>query len=166
MQEVSIIFFLLLFSGFERVAEEFMGRRQWRVYQERVLKSWCPSIERDIEVKDWDPTEDKCNFCDLEPTGRDTDEETVSTRSIAFLFLSLCLTLERHDFGPHFPSLPFFIKSYRFISGVFIYFSLFSSNLIRAKNVSSSRHLSLYCDSLMLETTKFTNNEQKCVLPF
>lgn len=68
----------LVVAGFERVAEELMGRRQWRAYQERVLRSWCPSIERDIEIKDWDPTEDKCNFCDLETTGRDTDEGTVS----------------------------------------------------------------------------------------
>ncbi|KAK6633089.1 hypothetical protein RUM43_012832 [Polyplax serrata] len=68
-------FAYILLPGFERVAEEFMGRRKWRLYQEKVLKSWCPSIEREIEVKDWDPTDDKCSFCDLEPSGKLTDDE-------------------------------------------------------------------------------------------
>ncbi|KAL0276600.1 UNVERIFIED_CONTAM: hypothetical protein PYX00_004144 [Menopon gallinae] len=55
-----------------------MGRRKWKLYQETVLRSWCPSIEREIEIKDWDPSEDKCSFCDLEPSGKVTDEEPVS----------------------------------------------------------------------------------------
>lgn len=71
-------FFPLFFPGFERIAEEFMGRRKWRLYQEKVLKSWCPSIEKEIEIKDWAPTEDKCSFCDLEPSGKLTDDEPVS----------------------------------------------------------------------------------------
>lgn len=57
-----------------------MGRRKWRLYQEKVLKSWCPSIEREIEIKDWAPSEDKCSFCDLEPSGKLTDDEPVSVK--------------------------------------------------------------------------------------
>ena len=60
------------------MAEEFMGRRKWRLYQEKVLKSWCSSIEKEIEIKDWDPRDDKCSFCDLEPLGKFTDEEPVN----------------------------------------------------------------------------------------
>lgn len=57
--------------GLERVAEELMGRRKWKLYQDAVLKTPLK-----IDVEDWEP-QDKCCMCD----GRAfLDSATVSTR--------------------------------------------------------------------------------------
>lgn len=56
-------------SGLERVAEELMGRRKWKKYQELVynvpLKAGeeTQTLESATEIKDWEP-EDRCCFCD------------------------------------------------------------------------------------------------------
>lgn len=48
--------------GLERVAEELMGRRKWKHYQESVLRS-RPQVEQEPSSSDWQ-VEDKCCFCD------------------------------------------------------------------------------------------------------
>ncbi|KAJ9583843.1 hypothetical protein L9F63_021819, partial [Diploptera punctata] len=49
--------------GLERVAEELMGRRKWKLYQDTVLKS---SARVEPEIQDWEPME-KCSMCDGPP---------------------------------------------------------------------------------------------------
>ncbi|KAK7871513.1 hypothetical protein R5R35_010229 [Gryllus longicercus] len=48
--------------GLERVAEELMGRRKWRQYQDVFLRSRL-TAEAEPETSDWEP-QDKCCFCD------------------------------------------------------------------------------------------------------
>ncbi|XP_049958365.1 mushroom body large-type Kenyon cell-specific protein 1 [Schistocerca serialis cubense] len=48
--------------GLERVAEELMGRRKWKHYQESVLRS-RPQADIEPSNSDWQ-VEDKCCFCD------------------------------------------------------------------------------------------------------
>ena len=55
--------YTLLFAGLERVAEELMGRRKWKQYQDTVLKS---SLRIEPEIQDWEPLE-KCCMCDGRP---------------------------------------------------------------------------------------------------
>lgn len=52
----------IVFLGLERVAEELMGKRKWKQYQETVLRT---SLKIDIEPEsqDWE-VQDKCSFCD------------------------------------------------------------------------------------------------------
>nr|BCX71431.1 E93 protein [Ischnura senegalensis] len=60
---------IVFLVGLERVAEELMGRRKWKKYQELVynvpLKAGeeTQTLESATEIKDWEP-EDRCCFCD------------------------------------------------------------------------------------------------------
>ena len=47
--------------GLERVAEELMGRRKWKQYQDAVLKTPLK-----VDTEDWEP-QDKCCMCDGRP---------------------------------------------------------------------------------------------------
>nr|BCX71440.1 E93 protein [Pseudothemis zonata] len=60
---------IVFLVGLERVAEELMGRRKWKRYQEIVynvpLKAGeeTQTLDSATEIKDWEP-EDRCCFCD------------------------------------------------------------------------------------------------------
>jgi hypothetical protein len=44
--------------GLERVAEELMGRRKWKQYQDAVSRTPLK-----VDTEDWEP-QDKCYMCD------------------------------------------------------------------------------------------------------
>nr|CAD7459034.1 unnamed protein product [Timema tahoe] len=94
--------------GLERIAEELMGRRKWKQYQEDVLVS--PStLEAEAEVpSDWEPT-DKCCFCDgaalpdLAVNPSLSDSESSSNSQSSFRETPPAILPESHH-NHHFPT--------------------------------------------------------------